>query len=533
MEPFSRRTLLAVFLLTFGVFGLTSGGHGYSVDDELKFDATRAFVHLDPSVPRTFGESFDVLYRDRPDGGQATVYGIGQSIAAAPFYVVGRGLAALGSGPGVDVTVRTATFLTNSAIGALLTVVVALLCRELGASRRGALLLAFAYAFGTFAFPMMKTFGAEPGTALLVTSSVLAVVAARRAPHLWLLGAGGCLGALAALFRISALTFLPLIGLYVLVVARAWPWRTRVAGAAAFGGGAAAGLALLLATNVWRYGDAFDIGYEQVDADYPLARGLLNVYFSFGKSYFLFAPVAAVGLLAACVARRRFLAERLLLLAIIGLNSVTIARLPVWSGDHAWGPRYMQVVLPVTVALAAPLVDRIRWRRAVVVSGVAGLLLPASLGVLIPFDVFLIDAQDELGTERVVSEDQPLYIVEVRHDPTWNQILGNLELLPGAVRDVTGTQHVGDVHRGDYAIDPTSFYGFYGLDPRIDFWWLWLRPTHGSRVTYVLLVPLVLATAIGAGTLAGGRWAPAEVTARLRQLVVRRGRRRATPGPAG
>ena len=54
------------------------------------------------------------------------------------------------------------------------------LCLELGASRRGALRLAFCYGVGTYALPLMKTFGAEPGTALLVVAATWLAFKARR-----------------------------------------------------------------------------------------------------------------------------------------------------------------------------------------------------------------------------------------------------------------------------------------------------------------------------------------------------------------
>ena len=129
-------------------------------------------MHGHAEVPVTI-ENWAILYRERPDGSHTTVYGLGQSIAAAPLYLVGSALAGFADGTAADVTLRTTVLLTNAVLGALIAVFLALLCRGPGRQRqrctppgRGL------YTVGTFAWPMMKTFYAEPGTALCVTAGL-------------------------------------------------------------------------------------------------------------------------------------------------------------------------------------------------------------------------------------------------------------------------------------------------------------------------------------------------------------------------
>jgi hypothetical protein len=236
---------------------------------------------------------------------------------------------------------------------------------------------------------------------------------------------------------------------------------------------------------------------EKVNTGYPLVRGFVNLFVSPGKGLFWYAPVVIVAVMGALTHWRRLDWRHALLVAIVLANAVTVARLPVWSGDQAWGPRYMQVVLPMLVALAAMVVERIRWRRAIVTLGVVGFALPAMLGVLLCFNVFLIKASGELGRAPVASEHGvPNYIVQIRHDPAWSPLLGNAKLLPRAIGDVFGA---GDGHRrrGGYSTDPYTFYGYFGNAPRIDFWWLWIGPTNGSKVTYLLFIPISAAGGTG------------------------------------
>ena len=118
--------------------------------------------------------------------------------------------------------------------------------------------------------------------------------------------------------------------------------------------------------------------------------------------------------------------------------------------------------------------------------------------MLIAYDVFFIDASSALGFEGVPSETyQPKYDVKVHSDFAWNQILGNAELVPHALRDTVGALRPDEVRRGPYSPDPVSFYGYFGSDPRIDFWWLWVEPTDGSNVTYFLFIPTAGSAAMG------------------------------------
>lgn len=485
-QPSDRRSLIALCLILFGIYGLSTGGHIYSVDDELKYEATRALAHGEPSVPITY-ESFPMLYRERPDGEFTTVYGIGQSVIALPFYAVGRTLVGFTDSPSADIAVRTTVLLTNSLIGALIAAALVLLCRELGASQRSAILLAVCYSVGTYALPLMKTFGSEPGTALCLTAGTWLVFKAHRTGGLELFALSAFVVGTAALFRVSSLVFLPIVGLYVVASARQMSLKRRGLEVLSFSVGGLASLAMLGASNVWRYGRMLEIGYGDVDTSYPLARGVVNLLFSPGKSIFLFAPVTIVVLAAIVRYWRRVDLRIALLITLVAVNTYTIARLPVWAGDHAWGPRYVQVVLPLIVAVGSIVAHRSRWRAAISVAALVGFLVPASLGTLIYFDVFFIDAANALGSEGVPSEHyQPMYAVEIHSDPAWNQILGHAKLVPEGVRDVVGAA---SSSRGPYSSDPVAFYGYFGTNPRIDFWWLWVEPTGGSPVTYLLLLP--------------------------------------------
>ena len=56
-----------------------------------------------------------------------------------------------------------------------------------------------------------------------------------------------------------------------------------------------------------------------------------------------------------------------------------------WSGDWAWGPRYLQIAVPCLAAMAAPLMDSRGWRHAAIIVSVAGFVFAALPAVLVRF----------------------------------------------------------------------------------------------------------------------------------------------------
>ncbi len=185
----------------------------------------------------------------------------------------------------------------------------------------------------------------------------------------------GACAATALLFRASAVLFLPLFGVYCIVVgARAKDIRRGIEWGAWYTAGAVGPLLALLAMNWWRYGRATNFGYaidKATSRKYPILRGLSGQWLSSGKSVFLYAPIAIVVVAGLWWAVRRAPMAMCLLGGIVGVNTLFFARVQFWSGDWAWGPRYMQIVLPCLAAMAAPLMvcsplaaRRARSRRA-------------------------------------------------------------------------------------------------------------------------------------------------------------------------
>jgi hypothetical protein len=114
----------------------------------------------------------------------------------------------------------------------------------------------------------------------------------------------------------------------------------------------------------------------------PFHVGFFGALFAPEKSIFLFDPLLILMILLCAVAWRRFSAavkayaitSFLMLLAYIGFY----AKYTVWSGDSAWGDRYVSTAAELAALLAVPLLLRHRGKVGKLVWGVGVALIALS-----------------------------------------------------------------------------------------------------------------------------------------------------------
>ncbi len=371
--------------------------------------------------------------------------GIGHSIVAAPFYATARFVAQVLPADDRDSFIRTGTFFTNAVVLAFLAVTVTLLGLELTSSFRAAYAVSLAYTFGTYAFPHSKTFFTELTSALIVTVGVLAAARWRRTQGTWLAILCGFLAGFGVLVRVSAAIFVPIFAIWLLVVAiRRGGARSAVRVAVLFTTGGLFPLIAFLWFSWWRFGSPFDLGYESVPQSFPFFEGLLNQFFRPGKSLFLFAPIAILGIAGMVWGLRNHRALIVLIATLVCANLAFFSRVPFWAGDAAWGARYQQMVLPLMCVPAVVFAGRRWFKPAVAFLAVIGALAPSLMGSLIYFNVLFIEA-DEEGAGKGAITDQA----------EWQPFLRHFELIPVGVRDVFRRQQPGGT-RNAVSTSPTQ-----------------------------------------------------------------------------
>jgi hypothetical protein len=142
----------------------------------------------------------------------------------------------------------------------------------------------------------------------------------------------------------------------------------------------------------------------------PFHVGFLGALLAPEKSIFLFDPLLVLIVVIAVLAWKRFrpeiraylIAALLLLLAYISFY----AKYTVWSGDFAWGDRYVSTVAELSAFISVPLLLRHRadfgkliWTFGVALIAVSAVIQLASLAFWLPLEIYQMET---LGHPTVV-----------------------------------------------------------------------------------------------------------------------------------
>ncbi len=134
----------------------------------------------------------------------------------------------------------------------------------------------------------------------------------------------------------------------------------------------------------------------------PFSVGFLGALFTPEKSIFLFDPLLVLTIVIAALAWKRFrpemkaylIAAFLLLLAYISFY----ARYTVWSGNFAWGDRYVSTAAELLAFISVPLLLRHRadlgkfiWTIGVGLIAVSALIQMASLAFWLPLEIYQME----------------------------------------------------------------------------------------------------------------------------------------------
>jgi hypothetical protein len=140
--------------------------------------------------------------------------------------------------------------------------------------------------------------------------------------------------------------------------------------------------AVVLLYNYARWGDIFTVGYDlssRAGVRENVAFGLWGMFLSPGKSVFLYSPPLLAGLIGLPRAVRRWPQFLPAALLTVGPPILVYARMVFWSGDYAWGPRYLVFAVPIMLLPACLVLDDLvaaaRSHKRWLAAGALGTLL--------------------------------------------------------------------------------------------------------------------------------------------------------------
>jgi hypothetical protein len=337
--------------------GLTTRGKLDVNRDTVAVDPLAGRHDLLPHQPTQLSNTIETTSGVPGVGGQLySKYGMGQSLIALPFWLMGCLLNCVVPGLGMAYAGRlTASFL-NAVATAISGWLVADAGLALGYRLRTALGLSAAYGLTTMAFPFAKTWYSEPSVTALLLLAFTAQIRARSASggrEAWLAGAA-IAGAI--LFRITSMIWLPALALGALSPGTGHTCRRAIALLAP----AVLAVGLTGAYNALRFGSPLVFGYPEAQWDNPLVAGLVGLLGSPGKGLFLYNPVLLLGLgglvlwLSAGSGRR---AEGVTVLVMTALTLAYIAPYRFWTGGWNWGPRFLLPLVPLLLLPAGALLE--------------------------------------------------------------------------------------------------------------------------------------------------------------------------------
>lgn len=481
-----------VFFLTYASSLILFGGHSTSIDEETYLASLRAFLRGSSALDTS--KLADGTYLAMPNkiGLASSFYGFGTVLVNLPFYFLGKIISQMFSAEHREQIVRLFFYSANSFYFSVVALLLFSITKYIGSSERTAVYGSLTYAFCTYALWAAGTGFSEIPTSLFLLLACYWLI--KRPTNIGLIASGLSLG-MAVLMRSSAVLFIAPLAAFLLYknvgkhsAKKLMMWCL---------GGLVPGV-VFCAVNYWKFGSGFDTGYPKLNYNTPIYEGVYGLFLSLGKGIFWFAPIS---LIAALNIKNAWSVNKLvcnLLLSCVVINALFFARFEVWSGDDAFGPRYMVIVLPEIIILAMMGMSAKKWRsvRAFVFTGV----IPAVCGATL-----YVNAVNGLRGKGLVNYSGSSAIApDGSYDwsavrrltifvPSQSQLIAYLENMPAAIlNSLNRTLSVRETI--NFSVNNGEQLSWYMKSSRLDIWWLYWIESSGPRV--FLVIPVLLMVVI-------------------------------------
>ncbi len=333
-----------LFLFFVSIYFLTGQGSIQSSDGKIMYLLTQSLVE---HQGLSFTESVTAADTQGP---QYSKYGLGMSVLAVPFYILGKVLSAL-----LGIEKSMATQFMVSMINAILTAFSCVMIYRFALDRLNfrsstGLFLAAGFGLSTIAWYYSEDFMSEPATTLFLLLAVYFATNPNKARKNRSLFFAGVFLACAVSCRLATLLAVPGFVFYHWMM-----WKNEQKGAELWVDIFRAAipvvfiLIIIMAYNYVRFDDLFESGYEKGGFGGRFIVGFYGILFSPGKSLFLYNPLIIFG----CLAFTRFLAGNKKIALFFGWlilsHLLMFSFWHSWAGGMGWGPRLMLVVMPYLI----------------------------------------------------------------------------------------------------------------------------------------------------------------------------------------
>ena len=398
---------LGIYLLCLSIYLVSGSGHFSSTDQISVYLTTQSLIERGDLAIKPINDTVK-----GPDGRYYGVFGVGQSLASIPLYLVGRAAESIGSpelkaywsgadiGDWGGVVPIYFVSLFNQFITPLTCVLVFLFGLKLGFSQRRSLIVTLVFAFATAAWVYAQEYFQHPLESLALLSATYILFACRDRPRPRHALFAGLALAVGVLTRINLILLALLLLVYLLTLVRR-SQRRYLPYLLAFT--APIGLVLLIwmIVNHARFGSFLAFHPLAVAKGFstPLWLGLYGNLFSAGRSIFLYSPPVILSLFAFSRFYRARRPEALLFAAIAVIYLLTYSMYGYWDGGWCWGPRSLVPTIPFLILPLSYLLPGRRWAVTLTALAVLGVAVQI-LGVAVNYSYVYWDwARTNLSPE--------------------------------------------------------------------------------------------------------------------------------------
>lgn len=484
--------LIIAYLLT--ASGRIDTGDGlaiFAVSQSLLEDGDVTIAPPDPDLiafdaqGRPLGKAADLGIEDSysirgRDGHYYSHYGIGQSLLLLPFLALGQLVASITPFASPEWTTRfVASMLFNPIISATGGFLLYQTGRRLSFSPKTSTALAIIYAFGTMAWVYAKSFFGEPLITLLLLLTFYSLLSFRFTQRRGWLWAGGASLGVAILTKPVVLIYVPVLTIYLILVARPEPKWGFLGRLLAFGIPLAVAVAGMLAYNWWRFESPLETGYRALRWTVsPFLTALFGMLASPGKGYLLYNPISLAAVAGLFLFWRRHKLESVVLVGIVLTNLLFFATYERWPGGGAWGPRHLLLITPFIVLPLASVLETVSHKRNVLSLLLATLI---ALSVVVQIPGVSVNFARHLQKVYELSIDQyyQRIIFQVAYSPLVGQ-WGEMREVVGNLRDPTSRANIRQVaFQGDENELDVRAMDMLSINLP-DFWFVYLTFFHSE-----------------------------------------------------
>jgi hypothetical protein len=395
-NKFSISWLIFVFFCS--LYLLTMNGYIVCTDGESMYQVTKSLVEryefsIEPGLIRSVQGKYG------NDGKFYALYGIGQSLLAAPFYLAAKFASFCISPASQEFYTRFSVSLLNVVITALWCTLIFNFALLFNFKKRTAVILSLIFGLATIAWPYSKYFFSEPAIGFFLTLSLFLLIKFCYLKKSKLLLLSSASLAAASLIKLSVLVVAPACIIYVILKTQQIKFRQLHTFIFLYFMPILAALIIVVIYNFFRFNSPLETGYRNLFDGKVFLLGIYGLLFSPGKSIFIYSPA----LILFFVSARRFMnthRAEFYLFVLTFLSFLTLhAFWGAWDGGLCWGPRYLLPVIPLLALPMGFLFEPPPRKRALILKMfLAGLIILSMLIQLIPvlsrYDMFF----NEIGS---------------------------------------------------------------------------------------------------------------------------------------